>query len=100
MVEATSAMPTATTVSQNQRKILTNRLRIQVSRPANAFYALAAILKPPDFFAEIADMRVDAAVEWREFTAEDDLNQLFAAQGGTGNLHEASEQIKLDGRKF
>src|SRR5438094_508675 len=46
------------TVSQNQRKILLNRLRIEISRSANAFDALAAVIETADFFAEIADERI------------------------------------------
>src|SRR5262245_25274037 len=57
-----SEMPTKTTVRQEDRKTLRNRLRIQVPRSTNAFDAVCTVLQASDLLSQIADMRVDAAV--------------------------------------
>ena len=58
----TIAIPTKITVRKEDRRILRNRLRIQIPRSTNAFDAIRAILQASDLPAQIADMRVDAAV--------------------------------------
>src|SRR5206468_1982409 len=68
-IDRARAIPAAATVSQNQRKILMNRFRIQVSRSANTFDSFAAVLETSDLLAKIADVRIDAAIERREFTS-------------------------------
>ena len=56
------AMPRKMTVRKEESRILRNRLRIQIPRPANAFDAIRAILHASNLPAQIADMGVDAAV--------------------------------------
>jgi hypothetical protein len=58
----TIAIPTKITVRKEDSRILRNRLRIQIPRSTNAFDAIRAVLQASDLFAQIADMRVDAAV--------------------------------------
>ena len=57
-----SAIPTKITVRKEERRILRNRLRIEIPRSTNAFDAIRAILQASDLPAQIADMRVDAAI--------------------------------------
>src|SRR5262245_51571508 len=80
-VVTTRVTPTTTTVSQNQRNILRNKLRIgpassgligqgiQVAHAANAFDALCSVAVCAHLLSQITDMRVDAAVEWRELSS-------------------------------
>ena len=56
------AIPTKTTVRKDDSRILGNKLRIQIPRSTNAFDAIRAVLQTSDLPAQIADMRVDAAV--------------------------------------
>src|SRR5262245_14655771 len=81
------AMPTETTVRKKHRKILRKRLRIQVSRSTNAFDALRTVLRPPEFLAEIADVRIDAAIEWRKLTPEYCLDQILAGYRRACDFH-------------
>ena len=56
------AIPAKITVRKEDRRILGNRLRIQISRSANALDAIRAIFQAADLLAQIADMRVDPAI--------------------------------------
>src|SRR5918993_2474141 len=95
-----TAIPTKITVRKEDNRILRNRLRIQIPRAANTFDAIGAILQAPDLLAQIADMRVDAAVVGPELTPEHSSHQVLACDHRAGALQQHLEQIEFDRRQF
>jgi hypothetical protein len=89
------ASSTSAEASQNQARILRKRLRIEdhswsgprvnVTDTTNRLDALDAVHAMAELLAQVADVGVYAAVEWRQLTAQYGLNQLFARDDATGS---------------
>src|SRR5262245_11690330 len=81
------ATPTAITVKKKHKKILRNRLRIQISCSPNSLDAFRTVFELADFLAEIADVCVDAPVVWRKLTPKNCSHQVFACHRRPGYSH-------------
>src|SRR5438132_1439838 len=110
MLEASSEVPTSTTTTQNPQKdfeeetlhlSLANAwLSVEISDAADAFDSLGSVFKQSNLLAQIAHMRIDAAIERREFAAEYIARQLLAANNLAGRLQQHLQQIEFYGRKI
>jgi hypothetical protein len=108
--DATKTALTTTMLSQNQRKILKNRLviclfvscagmmreHVEVPDPAHSFYAFGAVGPRAQFSAEIADMRIDAAIEGGKLAAQNGPNQLLAREHGACGVEKGLEKVEFD----
>src|SRR5262245_28876910 len=86
-----SAIPTKITVRNEDKRILRNRLRIQIPRATNAFNAIGAILQASELLAQIADMRIDAAVIGRKLAPQYSSHQVFAVYNLACDFHQRFE---------
>src|SRR5215471_11324789 len=106
IVVTTRVTPTRTTVSQNQRKILRNKLRTrlapglggrgeEVSNPPHSLNALRAILVGPKFLSQVADVGVDAAVKRRKFAPQYLFDEFLPSYNAPRGPHEFFQQVEL-----
>src|SRR6267378_6730945 len=73
------------------------RLSVEISDAADAFDSLGSVFKQSNLLAQIAHMRIDAAIERREFAAEYIARQLLAANNLAGRLQQRLQQIEFYG---
>src|SRR5262249_27727932 len=75
-----------------------NRQRKDVAHAADTFDAFCSVAVHPNLFSQVTNMRVDAAVERREFTSKDFSYEFLPAHDAACRLHKFFEEIKLDCR--
>src|SRR5205085_9040392 len=75
-------------------------LSVEISDAADAFDSLGAVFKQSNLLAQIAHVRIDTAIERREFAAEYIPRQLLAANNLAGRLQQHLQQIEFHGRQI
>jgi hypothetical protein len=70
-------------------------ISIEITDSAYAFNPVSTIWKWANFLAQVANVRIDAAIERREVTTENVTRQLISPNNLTGLAQKHFQQIEL-----
>jgi hypothetical protein len=72
---------------------------VEIARTANTLDPIGSIVARTEFPAEVVNVRVDAAIEWREIPSKHIEREQLAADDVSGGPDQRGEQIELGGCK-
>ena len=73
---------------------------IEITDIADAAYSFDALGRDAKLFSKVADMNVDASIEWRKFPVQYNPHQIFPGNNPPARFDQRDKQIKFRSSQF